>query len=124
MKIALDYDNTYTLDPEVWDEFIVLMHMRGHEVRIVTARDERYDRNPQLNELETRMPIIWCRGVAKKLFCPRFADFTPDVYIDDSPENVNNNHTMTEEQLAKWREQRDRDTEETIHGLINAGEQE
>jgi hypothetical protein len=38
MKIALDYDGTYTVDPQFWEDFITLAKVRGHEVVCVTKR--------------------------------------------------------------------------------------
>ena len=43
MNIALDYDNTYTEDPEFWYEFMQNAKARGYNIFIVTFRDERYD---------------------------------------------------------------------------------
>ena len=38
MLIALDYDETYTADPVLWDRFIGDANDHGHTVWIVTAR--------------------------------------------------------------------------------------
>ena len=40
MLIALDYDNTYTLDPTFWDGFIVVSKARGHNVIVATMRSQ------------------------------------------------------------------------------------
>src|SRR5688572_11205975 len=93
MKIALDYDKTYSAAPEMWERLIAIMEEEGHEVRIVTARDERYDRTAPLLNLEGRgHTIVWTRGCAKRWWCQHFApDFVPDVWIDDKPESVLSN---------------------------------
>lgn len=39
MNIGLDYDDTFTRDPQGWTQFISLMASRGHKVYIVTWRD-------------------------------------------------------------------------------------
>lgn len=101
MKIALDYDKTYTLDPTFWNIFIASARERGdHEVRIVTAR------SPTLDNIDGKVgnvPIIYCDGVAKKFVCTHYAKWVPDIWIDDKPENINNNSTATPEQLDEWR---------------------
>jgi hypothetical protein len=108
VRLALDYDLTYTLDPEFWDGVIEWATDRGHEVRIVTARsatldniDEKFD-----NGLFS-VPIIYCDGVAKRFHCTWFADdgagWLPDVWIDDKPQAVDNNSTATREELEIWR---------------------
>ena len=38
MLIALDYDDTFTRDPEGWLNFAKLMKSRGHEIIGVTMR--------------------------------------------------------------------------------------
>lgn len=40
MNIGLDYDDTYTRDPELWTAFIATAHSHGHDVYIVTWRDK------------------------------------------------------------------------------------
>ena len=40
MNISLDFDNTYTRDPDGWDTFIKVMRYRGHKVYCVTMRYE------------------------------------------------------------------------------------
>lgn len=108
MKIALDYDHTYSADPEFWDGFVNLARMRGHDIRVVTARDDRFDRTGRLVQLEYKLPVIYCRGIGKKWYCERFVDdFVPDVWIDDRPESVTANSTNPVAGLAEWRATRD-----------------
>jgi hypothetical protein len=105
MRIALDYDNTYTADPLFWNGFIKDAWARGHEVRIVTVRDERHDRTAPLIELERRVQIIYTRGVAKQHFCTHVADdgWVPEVWIDDSPRSILENSSASPEWLTDWR---------------------
>jgi 5'(3')-deoxyribonucleotidase len=104
MKIALDYDGTYSSDPSLWDTFVLDAVERGHEVYIVTARDDRYD------ELDNSFPhtsgVIYCRGVAKKWWCHHFPRIDFDIWIDDKPESLFENSTATREQLDEWRKDR------------------
>jgi hypothetical protein len=108
MKIALDYDQTYTLDPTLWDGFIDRARENGHDIRVVTARDERLDRTAKIAALEAHVQVIYCRGVAKRWFCTHFVpDFVPDVWIDDKPQAIDNNSPGAVEWLAEWRATRD-----------------
>lgn len=104
MKIALDYDLTYTLDPYLWEGFITMAINAGHDVRIVTARSPILD---NIDDKVSDLPIIYCDGVAKRFHCTWFADngngWIPDVWIDDKPQAVDNNSTATREQLEEWR---------------------
>lgn len=100
MKIALDYDRTYNVDKPFWDAFVELSEIYGHEVRIVTARSPVHDKvDGRVNGLR----IIYCDGVAKRFHCHWFADWNPDVWIDDKPEGIDKNSTATKEILEKWR---------------------
>lgn len=43
MNISIDFDDTYTRDPEMWNAFIRLAQASGHKVYCVTARSWRED---------------------------------------------------------------------------------
>lgn len=108
MKIALDYDLTYSADPVLWREFISLAKAAGHDIRIVTARDVRLDRTGGIVFAEQFVEVIYCGGVAKKWFCERFVeDFSPDVWIDDKPESILVNSSAPPPGLVAWRATRD-----------------
>ncbi len=86
MLIALDYDGTYTADPELWDQFISNARARGHEVIIATMRIkgfEEYDVNRQLEGKVDK--IIYTDRRAKKAEVIRQYK-NPDIWIDDMPE--------------------------------------
>lgn len=104
MKIALDYDGTYTEDPSFWDAFIKDGSGRGHDIFIVTYRDRDVDNNEQLTELEDRgVSVFFTGGVAKKFWCAHWGPGRVDVWIDDKPEVVYQNSEATPEFLAEWR---------------------
>lgn len=105
LKIAIDYDNTYTADPELWDLFIVWAKRRGHIVFIATARSATRDINDQLRALQTVVPVYFCDGVAKRFWCLHFGPGNVDIWIDDKPENVSTNSTFPFSELGKWREE-------------------
>lgn len=107
MKLALDYDGTYTLDPDFWLDVVDLARIYGHEVRIVTHRDERLDRTAPLAKAEQAVPVIYTRGISKRFFCEHFSDFVPDVWIDDKPESITHNSSISPEGLAEWRASRE-----------------
>jgi len=89
MKIALDYDGTYTADRVLWKAFVKHALERGHEVSFVTFRMENgpMDRCPSNDDIlksSERMgiPVIFSNGQPKRT-C-----FTADIWIDDNPETV------------------------------------
>jgi hypothetical protein len=104
MHLALDYDDTYTRDPNFWDVFIRSALEVGHRVSIVTFRDERHDWTPSLGWLrdEIQIPVICTRGVAKGFYCDNFHEHV-DVWIDDRPAGILHNSSLSPEGLAEWR---------------------
>lgn len=107
MRFALDWDQTYTADPGFWRSFMMIAEGAGHEVCIVTARDERYDITPQLAEFMDKhrnVQVVFCRGVAKQWYCKHFVQGGGiDVWIDDRPASILHNSCTAPEWLAEWR---------------------
>lgn len=106
MKIALDYDRTYSADPRFWNMVVTIAKMFGIDIRGVTARDHQLDRTRGLIKFERKLPVIYTCGVAKRWYCEHFTDFTPDIWIDDKPEGILENSGTTLEQLDEWRANR------------------
>lgn len=107
MKIALDYDRTYSADPRFWNIVITLAKVFGHDIRIVTYRDHQLDRTMPLIKVERILPVIYTCGMAKKWFLTHFGgDFIPDIWIEDKPEGIFENSTTSPENLDKWRANR------------------
>ena len=82
--IALDYDDTYSTDPELWLAFVTSALARGHRVEVATMRapHEHEDLDPRLVAL---IPVNFCNGVAKKLALARKGIY-PNIWIDDRPD--------------------------------------
>lgn len=83
MKIALDYDFTYTLDPEFWDEFIKLAVNKKHEVICVTMRYPNEVEQEKQN-FPKGIPIISTNRKAKSEYLLEMG-ISIDVWIDDQP---------------------------------------
>lgn len=77
MKIALDYDGTYTADPWLWETFCRTAIGAGHEVVCVTMR---YPTEP----IEVFIPVIYTSRQAKVAFMEGRGEKV-DIWIDDSP---------------------------------------
>lgn len=80
MRIALDYDSTYTADPILWEAFIKNASQRGHEVMCVTWRSGNTPTN-------ISCPTIYTNRKAKKPFVQALGIYF-DVWIDDNPEAI------------------------------------
>jgi hypothetical protein len=79
MRIALDFDGTYTRDPLLWDAFVHAALIGGHEVVIVTMRDES-EPLPRLT-----IPIVYTSRQGKVAHMARIGK-PIDVWIDDKPQ--------------------------------------
>jgi len=84
MIIAVDYDDTYTRDPDLWAGFLrVARNLRGHTAICVTCRYEHNERiAPSAEELFER--VIYTGRKAKKPYLEALGIF-PDIWVDDSP---------------------------------------
>lgn len=85
LKIALDYDGTYSADPRLWDLFIENAQQLGHIVIIVTMRYPDED-------IWHDMPceIFYTSRQAKKRFMENMGH-TFDIWIDDNPRWIHEN---------------------------------
>jgi hypothetical protein len=86
MNIALDFDDTYTRDPMMWNWFIDRAKERGHDVRIVTFR-KRSMTDPALDYLAQKIPVIFTEYIQKREYTDSMQWYV-DVWIDDSPEFI------------------------------------
>ena len=95
MNIALDYDNTYTRDPDFWRIVISEAQSKGHEVYCVTARTQQqskevYDTIGKLigygncffTSMRAKKPFMFSNGISI------------DVWIDDMPFFIENGVTI------------------------------
>lgn len=85
MLIAIDYDGTYTEDPEAWYAVIRVLQLR-HEVICVTMRHE------ETEDLGFGAPpcmVYYTDRRAKKSFCETNG-LQVDVWIDDRPDFILN----------------------------------
>lgn len=81
-KIALDYDQTYTADPILWDLFIENANEGDHEVMIVTYRDKDMPIDHKLH-----IPVFYTGFVAKRVYMKE-QGIDIDIWIDDWPESI------------------------------------
>jgi hypothetical protein len=86
MKISIDFDDTYTRDPQLWDQFIRMALSKGHEVYCVTMRsyDEGHDVRISIGRQVGEENIHYTNRMAKKPFMQE-RNINIDVWIDDSP---------------------------------------
>lgn len=83
MKIAIDFDETITEDPDFWSDFINLARRHFHEVTIVTfRRSDGYNDDITNYANDHNINVVYTAGVQKANV------FKADVWIDDSPVTI------------------------------------
>lgn len=88
MILALDFDDTYTLDPALWQQVVKLFKAAGHRVICVTCRHDTPD-----NRLEVVVPGVDWRehyftSMAPKRWHMELRGIKVDVWADDLPRCV------------------------------------
>lgn len=88
MNISLDFDDTFTRDPNGWLSFVQLFRSRGHKVYCVTMRypEEGQEVMEWLSEKVDH--IYFTSRQAKKPFMYA-AGIDIHVWIDDNPSFIN-----------------------------------
>lgn len=84
--VAIDYDDTYTINPEMWNWIIGVFTLNKFDVVIVTYRE-----STQHEDMELQIPnvkdYVFTGGKAKKKYCED-CGITVDIWIDDYPEAI------------------------------------
>jgi len=87
MNIALDYDGTYTMDPDLWLPWVYGAITRGHTVYLVTMRYPSECMNLEPKLIATGLHIYPTSRRAKRPFMEH-SGVKIDVWIDDNPRAV------------------------------------
>lgn len=93
LRIAVDYDDTFTADPNLISNFIKEAKSAGHTVYMVTARRETEENCDQINaDLDhwcCQVPIIFTSLESKLIACQR-RGVQIDIWMDDDPRSLVN----------------------------------
>ena len=83
MNISLDYDNTYTRDPQMWNNFINLALLSGHNVYCVTLRTP--EQGDEVRNSIGKLVNCYFTSMQSKSKYMYAHDICIDVWIDDMP---------------------------------------
>ena len=89
MIIAMDYDDTWTVDPSGWYRALKILKDRGHKIYGVTMRYPHEASGMQSLYDEICDELIFTSRKAKRLFLFK-KGIDIDVWIDDSPDWISN----------------------------------
>ena len=90
---AIDFDGTFTEDPELFHQFVNLLKKRDHDVILVTQRGEEYHQEIQ-DVILDRMLVLHCPGIPKWT-AARQAGIDVDIWIEDNPHALFNGFVYT-----------------------------
>lgn len=91
LSIALDYDETFTANRELWTGFIALAKSMNCKVTFVTYRMQNGHNMDIIYDAEKLgIAIIFSNGQ------PKSSIFAADIWIDDSPVTIPSYDAMTE----------------------------
>lgn len=81
MKIAVDYDETFTADPVAFKAMVEAFKERGHDVKFVTFRDPKWVCNDDIcaDAQDLDIEIVFTAGKQKQHV------YQADIWIDDTP---------------------------------------
>lgn len=84
---SIDFDGTFTVDPELFRALVVLLQRRGHRVILTSQRCRQF--LPEIEEAlgNVRLPIVFASGLSKEAAAREFG-YDVDVWMDDSPFSV------------------------------------
>lgn len=82
--IAIDYDGTYTADPDLWLELIKRAKERGHIVYCITMRWEG-ERDSMDKRLLDEVEVIFTARLAKIAYARKMG-IKPDIWVEDNPD--------------------------------------
>jgi len=91
LSIALDYDETFTANRELWTAFIALAKSMNCKITFVTFRMQNaHNMDIIYDAQKLGLNVIFSNGNAKS------SVFTADIWIDDSPITIPSHDAMTE----------------------------
>lgn len=85
-NFALDYDDTYTRDPDLWLDWVNRALEKGHTVKVVTMRYQ-YEGVTMDSRLLELVEVIFTERKAKRIFA-KLKGYNVDVWIDDRPDFI------------------------------------
>lgn len=90
LNIALDFDDTYTLYPKLWNDIIRMFQASGFNVYCVTARPDDHMEQvyKSLSGVIERTMVINTSLRAKKEYVRKHHGIHIHVWIDDTPEAI------------------------------------
>jgi hypothetical protein len=86
--IAIDFDDTFTADVNLWSNIIRMMQSAGNTIICATARvDTPGNRSGLAAVLPSGVKLVFCGTTPKRTACVA-AGYEVSIWIDDFPEGI------------------------------------
>lgn len=94
MLFGVDYDNTFSADPDGFRLVVNILRSRGHDFVLVTGRSDEGKYGEEIRTaIGDLMPIVFAGGMWKRT-AARTAGYNIDVWIDDNPEYIDKQYLL------------------------------
>lgn len=88
LTIAIDFDDTFTADVEMWSHVIAEFQRFGHSVVCVSARRNELGHRQELTQaLPEGVSVLLSYDAPKRLYA-KSQGVDVDIWIDDMPEAI------------------------------------
>lgn len=93
MTLCIDFDQTYSRNPAMWDTLLRAAEIAQVEVICISRREDTTDNRQTIraafgDEFQILSALILCGPNTAKADAAKDAGFAVDVWIDDSPEVI------------------------------------
>lgn len=107
MVVAIDYDNTWTLDPALWGAFCHLLRGRGHRVILCSQRPPDHECSVEVCvAVDGQVDgVVLCSGKSKRQAAAE-QGWAVDVWVDDFPVSVEEAMIFNTKNWEQLREER------------------
>lgn len=94
MNIAIDFDNTFSSDPDLFKSFIKICESRNHKCYIVTMRNGTDEDRKEIESTTGGMlPVIYCGHTFKRKVTSQMG-INIHIWIDDLPAGIDDQRLM------------------------------
>lgn len=88
LTVSIDFDDTFTADPDTWTEVIRVLQRSGHVVICTSARRNDLDNRRELeNSLPGGVCVLLSYDEPKRSYAKK-QGYDVDIWIDDMPEAI------------------------------------
>lgn len=100
LDIAIDYDDTITLDKAMFREIFEVIKRHGHNAYIVTMRNESW--GEEVRDENWGVPVICTDCAAKEVYCIENYGLEFDFVMDDKPKYWVEHHRNSLKITGGW----------------------